>query len=183
MFLRKISFIKNKITSAVIINYTSFLCEAFILHKVNRYDIHGKRIFETSDKFYFEDNGIRNAIVGETREGDIEKVIESVIYEHLVRLGYQVYVGQLQVGEIDFVCTKPTGQRVRQRHHTFAPAHVPARRAAGIRSPSKCFRIAKEEGLSPFSFAIRSFYHAMNSIYICPSFYLNTNTFYHGVKT
>ena len=34
-------------------NYISFLCEAYILHKVNRYDIHGKRIFETNDKFYF----------------------------------------------------------------------------------------------------------------------------------
>lgn len=101
----------ESITSAVIINYISFLCEAFILHKVNRYDIHGKRIFETNDKFYFEDNGIRNAIAGGTREGDIEKVIENVIYEHLIRLGYQVYVGQLQGGEIDFVCTKPTGQR------------------------------------------------------------------------
>ena len=102
----------ESITSTVIINYISFLCEAYILHKVNRFDIHGKRIFETNDKFYFEDNGIRNALAGGTREGDIEKVIENVIYQHLVRLGYQVYVGQLQAGEIDFVCTKPDGQRI-----------------------------------------------------------------------
>lgn len=99
----------ESITSTAVINYISFLCEAYILHKVNRYDIHGKRIFETNDKFYFEDNGIRNALAGGTREGDIEKVIENIVYQHLVRLGYQVYVGQLQVGEIDFVCTKPTG--------------------------------------------------------------------------
>ena len=100
------------ITSTAIINYISFLCEAYILHKVNRYDIHGKRIFETNDKFYLEDNGIRNAIAGGTREGDIEKVIENIIYQHLIRLGYQVYVGQLQAGEIDFVCTKPGGERI-----------------------------------------------------------------------
>lgn len=102
----------ESITSTVIINYISFLCEAYILHKVNRFDIHGKRIFETNDKFYFEDNGIRNALAGGTREGDIEKGIENIIYQHLIRLGYQVYVGQLQAGEIDFVCTKPDGQRI-----------------------------------------------------------------------
>ena len=102
----------ESITSTVIINYISFLCEAYILHKVNIFDIHGKRIFETNDKFYFEDNGIRNALAGGTREGDIEKVIENIIYQHLIRLGYQVYVGQLQAGEIDFVCTKPDGQRI-----------------------------------------------------------------------
>lgn len=100
------------ITPNVVINYISFLSEAYIIHKVNRFDIHGKRIFETNDKYYFEDNGIRNAIAGGTREGDIEKVIENIIYQHLVRLGYQVYVGQLQAGEIDFVCTKNNGQRV-----------------------------------------------------------------------
>lgn len=102
----------ESITSTAIINYISFLCEAYILHKVNRYDIRGKRIFETNDKFYFEDNGIRNAIAGGTREGDIEKVIENIIYQNLIRLGYQVYVGQLQAGEIDFVCTKPGGERI-----------------------------------------------------------------------
>ena len=102
----------ESITSSVVINYISFLCEAYILHKVNRYDIHGKRVFENNDKFYFEDNGVRNAIAGGTREGDIEKVIENIIYEHLIRLGYQVYVGQLQAGEIDFVCTKLEGQRI-----------------------------------------------------------------------
>lgn len=102
----------ESITSTLVINYISFLCEAYILHKVNRYDIHGKRIFENNDKFYFDDNGVRNAIAGGTREGDIEKVIENIIYQHLIRLGYQVYVGQLQAGEIDFVCTKPEGQRL-----------------------------------------------------------------------
>lgn len=100
------------ITSSAIIKYISFLCEAYILHKVSRYDIHGKRIFETNDKFYFEDSGIRNAIAGGTREGDVEKVIENIIYLHLRRLGYQVFVGQLQAAEIDFVGTKPDGQRI-----------------------------------------------------------------------
>lgn len=102
----------ESITSNIIINYIKFLCDAYMIHKVNRYDIHGKRLFESNDKFYFEDNGIRNALVGGSREGDMEKVIENIVYHHLIRLGYDVKVGQLQAGAIDFVCTKPEGQRV-----------------------------------------------------------------------
>ena len=121
----------ESITSTLVINYISFLCEAYILHKVNRYDIHGKRIFENNDKFYFEDNGVRNAIAGGTREGDIEKVIENIIYQHLIRLGYQVYVGQLQAGEIDFVCTKPEGQRVYVQASYIIAEQAPREREFG----------------------------------------------------
>lgn len=102
----------ESVTSTAVINYQAALSEAYVLSKVSRFDIHGKRIFESNDKYYFEDNGIRNAIVGGSREGDVEKVIENVVYQHLVRLGFQVYVGQLQAGEIDFVCSKPRGERV-----------------------------------------------------------------------
>lgn len=102
----------NNITSTVVINYIKYLCDAYMIHRVNRYDIHGKKLFESNDKFYFEDNGIRNALAGGSREGDIEKVIENIIYNHLIRLDYEVTVGQLQAGEIDFVCAKPEGHRV-----------------------------------------------------------------------
>ena len=102
----------DNVTSTAIINYTKFLRNAYLIQKVNRYDIHGKKLFESNDKFYFEDNGLRNTLAGGSREGDIEKVIENIIYNHLIRLGYEVTVGQLQAGEIDFVCTKPEGQRV-----------------------------------------------------------------------
>jgi predicted AAA+ superfamily ATPase len=102
----------QNITSTTIIDYTRMLTEAFIIHKVCRYDIHGKRLFETNDKFYFEDHGIRNALCGGTRMGDIEKVIENIIYQHLLRMGYSVTVGQLQASEIDFVCEKKNGSRI-----------------------------------------------------------------------
>ena len=102
----------QNVTSTAIINYIQALCETYVIHKVHRYDIHGKRLFETNDKYYFEDNGIRNCLGGGNREGDIEKVMENVVYNHLVRLGYEVTVGQLQASEIDFVCSKPTGERV-----------------------------------------------------------------------
>ena len=102
----------QSITSTAVINYIKALCETYVIHKVNRYDIHGKRLFESNDKYYFEDNGIRNCLGGGNREGDIEKVMENVVYNHLVRLGYEVTVGQLQASEIDFICSKPTGERV-----------------------------------------------------------------------
>lgn len=102
----------DSVTSTAIINYIKYLCDAYMLHKVNRFDIHGKKLFESNDKYYFEDNGIRNALAGGNREGDIEKVIEIIIYNHLVRLGYEVNVGQLLSSEIDFVCTKPNGERI-----------------------------------------------------------------------
>ena len=100
------------VTPTAIINYQKALSDAFLVHKVYRYDIHGKRIFENNDKYYFEDHGIRNAIAGGRREGDIEKVVENVVYQHLVRLGYTVYVGQLQAGEIDFVGVRAGNQKV-----------------------------------------------------------------------
>lgn len=102
----------ENISASVILNYLSYLTDAYVINKVNRYDVHGKRLFDSNEKYYFEDNGIRNAIAGGTREGDIEKVIENVVYQNLVRLGYEVYVGQLQSSEIDFVCTKPNGDKI-----------------------------------------------------------------------
>ena len=102
----------QSITSTAVINYIKALCDTYVIHKVNRYDIHGKRLFESNDKYYFEDIGIRNCLGGGNREGDIEKVMENVVNNHLVRLGYEVTVGQLQASEIDFVCSKPTGERV-----------------------------------------------------------------------
>ena len=101
----------TNVASDTVIDYTGYLEEAYIINKVNRYDIHGKRLFENNDKFYFQDHGLRNASVQGTREGDIEKIIENIIYQHLISIGYTVTVGQLQAGEIDFVCTKKAGTK------------------------------------------------------------------------
>ena len=101
----------TNVASDTVIDYTGYLEEAYIINKVNRYDIHGKRLFENNDKFYFRDHGLRNARVQGTREGDIEKIIENIIYQHLISIGYKVTVGQLQAGEIDFVCTKKAGTK------------------------------------------------------------------------
>ena len=99
------------VSSNVVLDYTSYFTEAYLVDAVKRYDIHGKKIFETNQKVYFGDLGLRNLIAGGDREGDIEKVIENVVYQHLIRIGYEVKVGELRVGEIDFVCTKPNDTR------------------------------------------------------------------------
>ena len=99
------------VSSNVVLDYTNYFTEAYLMDAVKRYDIHGKKIFETNQKVYFGDLGLRNLIAGGDREGDIEKVIENVVYQHLIRMGYEVKVGELRVGEIDFVCTKPNDTR------------------------------------------------------------------------
>ncbi len=100
------------VSPASLIEYLRLISESFIVKKVSRFDIHGKRILESNDKFYFTDHGIRNAIAGGSREGDMEKVLENIVYNHLCSLGYRVFVGQLQNGEIDFVCEKSNGGRI-----------------------------------------------------------------------
>jgi predicted AAA+ superfamily ATPase len=86
-----------------VMNYLKALENAFIIHRVSRYDIIGKKRFEVNDKYYFEDIGIRNAIVGFQQQG-IEKILENVLYKHLRIKRYKVYVGKYKNLEIDFMC-------------------------------------------------------------------------------
>ncbi len=95
-----------ELTPLSAINYLKAASNAYIINKVARYDIHGKRLLETNDKYYFEDIGLRNMLVGTNRTGDIEKVIENAVYLHLKNLGYKINVGTLPNGEIDFVAVK-----------------------------------------------------------------------------
>ena len=95
----------------IILTYLQYLCNANIIDRINRYNIHGKKLFEMGDSFYFEDIGIRNNIIGGNRGFDMEKVMENAVYRHLLRLGYTVYIGRLQKTEIDFVAEK-TGNTI-----------------------------------------------------------------------
>lgn len=88
------------------INYMKAASNAYVINKVPRYDIHGKRLLESNDKYYFEDLGLRNSLIGSSRVGDIEKVMENAVYLHLINLGYNVKVGAMSGGEIDFVAEK-----------------------------------------------------------------------------
>ena len=95
-----------EITPLTAINYIRAAANAYIVNKVARYDIHGKKLLESNDKFYFEDLGLRNLLVGSNRAKDVEKVMENAVYLHLKQLGYKLTVGVLANGEIDFVAEK-----------------------------------------------------------------------------
>lgn len=85
--------------------YTHYLISAFLVHKVARYDMVGKRIFEIGEKYYFENLGIRNGIWG-YRVEDRGKIVENIVYNQLIFKGYKVVVGVLNVSEIDFIAEK-----------------------------------------------------------------------------
>lgn len=95
----------TKLATNQIQTYADHLTSAFLIHKVGKYDLVGKRIFEIGDKYYFENMGIRNTIAG-YKPQDRAKVLENIVYNHLLFLGYQVKVGALAGQEIDFVCEK-----------------------------------------------------------------------------
>lgn len=88
-----------------IINYLDYLANTFLIRKVKRMDIIGKKIFEIGEKFYFEDLGLRHTING-YKQNDIAKILENVVFEHLLFCGYDVKVGQIGDVEIDFVCER-----------------------------------------------------------------------------
>lgn len=96
----------EKISEALTSAYIDHLCKALIIKPVARYDIHGKKLFELISKYYFADHGIRNFLCGFNLRGSIEKIMENVVYLHLLELGYAVSVGILRAGEIDFVATR-----------------------------------------------------------------------------
>jgi len=96
---------KIKISPNVVLDYLSFLAQAFFVHQVRRSDISGKKIFEIGEKFYFEDLGLRHALVG-FRQTDIQKIIENLVFMHMKIAGFDVTVGKTNGGEIDFICKR-----------------------------------------------------------------------------
>ena len=101
----------ENVSSNLILLYRSFYSEAFLIDVVSRYDIHGKKLFESNEKIYWDDIGLRNLKASGGMDSYIEKVIENAVYKQLSFLGYDIKVGVLNAGEVDFVCTK-SGQTI-----------------------------------------------------------------------
>lgn len=99
------------ISPLVVINYLHALGNAYIINKVGRMDVSGLRKFEMSDKYYFEDLGLRNCRMSFDLGRDIGKLMENAVYLHMKRMGYEMFTGQLGQQEIDFVGVKG-GRRV-----------------------------------------------------------------------
>lgn len=102
------SFLKSqgrRLSTETVYNYLKALENAFLIHKVPRFDIKGKRLLETQEKYYLSDLGLRHAVIG-YRDNDIAGVLENVVYLELLRQGYSVSIGKQGVAEVDFVAQK-----------------------------------------------------------------------------
>ena len=102
---------RTDISTHQVINYLHSLCNAFIINKVGRIDINGLKKFEIGEKYFFEDIGLRNCLIGFSLQRDIHKLIENAVFLHLQGLQYDVFVGKKDNFEIDFVGVKQ-GKRV-----------------------------------------------------------------------
>ena len=85
--------------------YVQHLVNAFLIQKVPRYDLIGKKLFEIGDKYYFENLGIRNGLWGYRLE-DRGKIMENIVYNHLLYRGFDVQIGMVGNKEVDFVAKK-----------------------------------------------------------------------------
>ena len=84
-------------------NYVEALADSFMIYKANRYDIKGKEILKTQEKYYAVDIGLRYHILGQNSGRDMGHILENIVYLELLRRGYTVYIGKLEDLEIDFV--------------------------------------------------------------------------------
>ena len=104
-----INFLKNEgreVSTLTIYSYIEALCKALLIRKVYRYDVHGKAVLKTLNKYYVTDLGIAQ-IKNNKTEIDKSYAIENIVYNELIIKGYEVFTGKTKKGEIDFVATKP----------------------------------------------------------------------------
>ncbi len=105
-----IKYLKNEnreISLETLYKYLDALCKALIIKKVYRYDIHGKAVLKTLNKYYMTDLGIAQ-IKNNNFEINKSFALENVIYNDLISKGYEVYIGKLNKGEIDFIAKRDT---------------------------------------------------------------------------
>ena len=95
----------RKVSVETILNYIKAAEESFLIYKVSRDDLIGKKILNVNEKYYIADHGMREAILG-SNQRDINQIFENIIYLELLRKGYNVRVGKVDNLEVDFVCTK-----------------------------------------------------------------------------
>ena len=95
----------HEIGNDTLYNYLEAFSSTFIMNKVYRYDIHGKSILKTLNKYYASDLGIRQ-IKTNNEQINYSTCLENVVYNDLVSKDYQVYVGKTKTGEIDFIAIK-----------------------------------------------------------------------------
>ena len=96
---------QRKVDNETVYDYLNKLEGAFILYRCSRYDIQGKEILKTQEKFYLADTAFRYSVLGYTPDS-IAAMLENIVYLELLRRGYDVCIGKIGSAEIDFVATK-----------------------------------------------------------------------------
>ena len=96
---------QRKIDNETVCSYLEKLQKAYILHKCSRYDLQGKDILKTQEKFYLADVSLRYSVLGYAVDS-VAASLENIVYLELKRRGYDVYIGKIKDKEIDFVATK-----------------------------------------------------------------------------
>ncbi|MBV5327479.1 MAG: ATP-binding protein [Chlorobium sp.] len=94
-----------------VITYLDALKKSFFVHRAVRSEIHGLKLFEIGEKYYFEDLGLRNVLRRQSGSADAGKLVENAVYLHLIQSGFDVHIGQDDGREIDFVC-QSGGRRI-----------------------------------------------------------------------
>lgn len=102
---RSISTNGTYLNDKTISNYLEYLCESFLFYRVKRYDIKGKKIFSSSEKYYLVDQSFRLALLG-TKDVNYGRTYENMVALELIRRGYELYVGVLYNTEVDFIAIR-----------------------------------------------------------------------------
>ena len=95
----------RKIDNETVYSYLEKLEKAYILHRCLRYDLKGRELLKTQEKFYLADTALRYSVLGYD-DNTVAAMLENVVYLELCRRGYRVDIGKTQAGEIDFVATR-----------------------------------------------------------------------------
>ncbi|MDD2971274.1 MAG: ATP-binding protein [Lachnospiraceae bacterium] len=95
----------RQIDNETVYGYLQKLERAYILHRCSRYDIKGKELLKTQEKFYLSDPALRYSVLGYS-DNSADAMLENIVYLELVRRGYEVSVGKLENYEIDFLAVK-----------------------------------------------------------------------------
>ncbi|HOO79043.1 MAG TPA: ATP-binding protein [Lachnospiraceae bacterium] len=95
----------RKIDNETVYSYLEKLEKAYLLHRCSRYDLLGKEILKTQEKFYLADTALRYSVMG-YHEDSVASSLENIVYLELCRRGYTVQIGKTPDGEIDFVASR-----------------------------------------------------------------------------
>ena len=123
----------TKITHNTVLNYLKMLENAYIIYRVPRYDIKGKELLKTLEKYYIVDTGIRNIILG-FRNSDFGHIIENIVYFELLRRGYEVTIGKTDSLEVDFIATNSNDKKYYQVTYTMIDESVKNRELNSLKN-------------------------------------------------